>query len=823
MPSRPGAPDTLAFARYYLEQGLRPFPLGPRSKRPQRGFRWAEAVAKDPTLADLSKWFGAGERNLGLATGAGLLAVDFDGPGAEELLAAAGVELPQDAPRSATARGAHVFLSVPAGVTIPNGVELLASEERRPDGKPVCQVDIRGDGGYVVAPPSVHETGHVYTWDHRISSISQIPAAPEALLSLIRQKSLKNGPGDARRRDPRSDPSGAEKWLAEALRGVRKGLRDVTCTKLAGYYLGKKMPLDVVRSTLYAWAELCQPPFPHSQVDKCVESVERKEAAAPRPAADTAAPEFQILGYNQGSYFYLPRGARQVVELRAEGHTKLNLLRLAPMQYWESAYGDRKGIAWDMAANALIQQAHAAGVYDTSRIRGRGAWWDADSQSAVLHLGDVLVRGGVRTPVGALAGDRYVYEAAPPIDLDLDSPLGSDEANVVVQIAELVTWKRPVSAHLFAGWCALAPVCGALTWRPHIWLTGAAGTGKTWVLEQVLRPLLGSIGLSVQSETTEAGLRQTLGHDARPVTFDEIEGEDERAQLRVQNVLALARQASSETGAVIVKGSAFGQPRTYRIRSCFAFSSIGVGVEKHADATRVSVLEIERHPGSDAEREAHFKRIQALAAETITEGFTRRFLARSVAMAGVIRANTAPLAAAAAAVIGSQRLGDQVGALLAGAYSLYQDGPIAPADAREWVGQLDWSEARETQEATDELLCLNRILEHTVRVQTRSGPADRSVADLIRTTAVMGGGDPPDAEGILGRMGIRVDRQGNDQDWLTISNTHTGVAEILRGTPWAKGWPRVLRRVAGARQTDGSVRFGATRGRGVEIPLEAIE
>lgn len=814
MPSKPGTPETLALARYYLELGLHPFPLGVRSKRPPARFQWSKYQTEAPRLEDLSKWFGAGERNVGLPMGRGRLAVDLDGAEAEEQLAAAGVELPVDAPRSITAHGAHVILAVDE--PIPNSVELLAATEKRPDGKPVWQVDIRGDGGYIVAPPSVHETGHVYRWERRLDRA--VPAAPGALLALIHQKASRtheDRAGAAIRRDTRTP---APKWLTEALRGVRKGLRDVTCAKLAGYYLGKRIPKDVVIQTLNAWAALCQPPFPADQVLKCVASVDRKErVATPDPSGGSA---FQILGYNHGSYFYLPRDGQQVVDLRAEQHSKLNMLRLAPMQYWESAHADRKGVAWDMAANELIQKCHLAGVYDTTRVRGRGAWWDED-EGAVLHVGDALVVKGHRQP---LRVGRYIYEAAAPIEIDTDNPLTSDQANRLAQVAELVSWKRPISARLFAGWCAVAPVCGALRWRPHIWVTASAGSGKSWVIDEIARKLLRTIGLPVQSATTEAGIRQTLGHDARPITFDEIEGSDERAQARIQSVLELARQASSETGAVVVKGSALGVAKTYRIRSCFAFSSIGVGVDKHADATRVSVLELERFPGTKEERAAHFKKLTDLATEVITEEFSRRFIARSIQMAPTIRANAATFATAGAAVIGSQRMGDQVGALLAGAYSLYEDDQITPAKAREFIESQDWTEQQDVQDATDELRCLHRVLEHVVRVQTGKGAAERSVAELIHATEHGKDGHilPDDAEAVLGRVGVRVDREAGDVEYFTVSNSHTAVAEVMAGTPWALGWPRVLRRLAGARPTDGSVRFGAIRTRGVEIPLEVL-
>ncbi|NBC36247.1 hypothetical protein GTZ99_06710 [Novosphingobium sp. FSY-8] len=43
---------------------------------------------------------------------------------------------------------------------------------------------------------------------------------------------------------------------------------------------------------------------------------------------------FLCLGYNKGSYFYLPKGTQQIVELTGHGHTKGNLLTLAPLYFW---------------------------------------------------------------------------------------------------------------------------------------------------------------------------------------------------------------------------------------------------------------------------------------------------------------------------------------------------------------------------------------------------------------------------------------------------------------------------------------------------------
>ena len=102
----------------------------------------------------------------------------------------------------------------------------------------------------------------------------------------------------------------------------------------------------------------------------------------------------------------------------------------------------------------------------------------------------------------------------------------------------------------------MSPFCGALKWRPHIWLTGSAGTGKSWVFKNVVRRLLGETALAVQGETSEAGLRQTLGHDALPVVFDEADIDDRRSADRIQNILTLMRSASTDDGGLLLKGSA---------------------------------------------------------------------------------------------------------------------------------------------------------------------------------------------------------------------------------------------------------------------------
>lgn len=533
--------------------------------------------------------------------------------------------------------------------------------------------------------------------------------------------------------------------------------------------------------------------------------------------ATTAAPSevpFVCLGYSDGVYYYLPRGTSQVAALSPSNHSKLGLLTLAPLSYWGKVYGsDNGGISWTGAASDCMSSCARQGVFNPLRIRGRGAWHE--NGRPVVHLGDAIVIDGQRRAIGNPEPGGFIYPAAVPMPIDYTSPLEAIEAAVLSQLCDRLTWERPIQGRMLAGWLALAPICGALAWRPHIWITGAAGTGKSWVMDNIMRPILGRVGLFVQGDTSEAGIRQALGYDARPVLFDEAEGESDRSQVRMQNVLALMRQSSSENGSVIVKGTMSGAVKIYCIRSCFAFSSIGVGIKQHSDSTRVTVLALRRNDAADAQE--RFAAIRQDTANLLTPAWVGRLHARMITLIPVVRANAEIFAIAAASKIGSQRMGDQVGALLAGAYALHSDSIVTREAAEAWIAKQDWAEQTTIQESPDEVLCLQRILQHVMRVQGHDGrPEDRNISELIELAD-----SSLDPQGnayrlALLRTGIKVEKEH-----VTIAGHHAAIQHILSGTPWGD-WGRILRRLPGAAATPAPVRFSGFTARGTTIPREAI-
>lgn len=588
--------------------------------------------------------------------------------------------------------------------------------------------------------------------------------------------------------------------VARSLHDRAKSVRIVALPGLAD----KGDPFDWVQSggTLAALADLYRAAPEYSPDSDRVPDL---PVAADDDVSDTP---FRALGFNNGTYYYLALGTQQIVALTPPQHTKANLFGIAPRRYWEMEYPSRQGPDWDAASDHLMRMCEDKGIFSTEMLRGRGAWFD--DGRVVLHLGNMLYVDRTPTsPVGIRS--RFVYEQALPMRADIDHPATVDAATGFLDLMRMMPWEREIDALYVAGWCVLAHIGGVLPWRPHIWVVGSKGSGKSHVMSQVIRPVLGENCLFVVSETTEAGVRQSLRHDALPVLFDEAEGEDTRATDRLQRILALVRQSSSETGGKIAKGTTGGQAMSFNVRSCFAFSSINASMVQQSDKSRVTVCELKPD-----KRKYNLDELAAAEAKVLTDDFIQQFYARAIRLAPVIRQNAAMFAKAVAVVMGEQRAGDQIGALLAGAWSLTSDDVVTYEQATEWVEQQDWSDQKEeVQGMSDEHALLDYMMEQMVRMQTDHGVVERTIGEIVDMASGVDYTATDLAGKVLGRYGLKV-RDGG----LIVSNTADGIKRLLKNTPWAVNWSKVLRRIAGS-ENSGVTYFGYSRSesRAVWVPL----
>jgi replicative DNA helicase len=425
----------LASALWYQRHGWHPVPCKPRDKKPW--VKWEAFQATQPNELLLASWWEQqSESNVALVTGRGCLVVDLDGNGAEELLRTAGVELPVDAPRVKTGRGEHVYLGVESEY---RNVTALVSAE---GGKPA--VDIRCDGGFVVAPPSIHETGAVYAWI--IKPFFPLPPAPQSLLALLEKHSGPKLEAPQATREPGDEAP--QNWVAEALAGVTEGKRDDTAARLAGYFVQRGLPAAVVHGILLGFAERCRPPFPVHDIDRIVASIAQTDArkhpagdpprltsigdalrqvfdsikAGPARCVKTPFPQLNSLlvgGFHPGEFIVL--GARPGVGKSA---ISLEMAREAALSGLTTLIVSREMLSLALARRMLAQAGKVRASYlrsgvgvdmeyagaVASRLSGLPIWI-ADTAASMLDVNSVLA--SVPQPVDFLVIDYLQLLQAP--------------------------------------------------------------------------------------------------------------------------------------------------------------------------------------------------------------------------------------------------------------------------------------------------------------------------------------------------------------------------------------------------------------------------
>jgi hypothetical protein len=254
---------------------------------------------KDATTDDetIRRWWSMWPAaNIGLATGAesGLVVVDIDPRhgGTESI-----TELQNsygkftDRVYAATGGGGwHLLFSHP-GVRIGN----IQSTPDRP-GKLGQGVDVRGDGGYIVAAPSLHASGKVYEW--KVSPTVGLPDMPAWLVHILTEQ---------RQASP-----------AFAVEGqITEGQRDNTLASFAGTMRRRGMSEASIFAALQIENERCNPPLPAQDITRISKSISRYDPADPA----LVQPEIRDEGERPDGIYFVSEIADRIDALYEKGLT----------------------------------------------------------------------------------------------------------------------------------------------------------------------------------------------------------------------------------------------------------------------------------------------------------------------------------------------------------------------------------------------------------------------------------------------------------------------------------------------------------------------
>lgn len=276
----------LRFASLFIRRGWSVIPIHRPGSYPAPGkpgklpwlagkpYRWERHQHERAPFEVVAGWLEAGAQ-MAIVTGpiSDLVVVDIDGPNA---LDRAHDLLPPCPVRVMTATGAHWYYRHPGRPVATRARVYQWGEEG---------IDIRGDrGGYVVAPPSLHASGHVYR--ALDGFLDELPPYPAELLEPARSERIRPKSPYEPLRDCRRSPAQLLADRARALARGRgylaaagpasKGQRNDKAFAMACWLTvdpeGPRLEQEAAFELLAVWASRCDPPLEMGEIRSVVMS-----------------------------------------------------------------------------------------------------------------------------------------------------------------------------------------------------------------------------------------------------------------------------------------------------------------------------------------------------------------------------------------------------------------------------------------------------------------------------------------------------------------------------------------------------------------------
>ena len=286
-------------------------------------------------------------------------------------------------------------------------------------------------------------------------------------------------------------------------------------------------------------------------------------------------------------------GTGDIHRFKAGELNQLHFYQIAPSFFWDEHFipkgSRRKVVDWKAVAECVMRLCDQRGFIDIGdMLRGQGIWRDTESTNIspvfVIHGGDQVYRKGLWQELTSLTSRDVFYRPERSIVLpnkemeDDDILTGLRE---YIKIVRRLDWQNNISGILVGAWSILAPFCGSLDFRPHMYLSGTSGSGKSEVLKNIIEPMAGRGSLFMEGGTTEAGLRNAVNHRAIPILFDEGEKQVTQGDRGIEAILYLARSASVSNRAKIYHAA-----KQYKVKTMICLCAAELALTSQADQNR---------------------------------------------------------------------------------------------------------------------------------------------------------------------------------------------------------------------------------------------
>ena len=510
---------------------------------------------------------------------------------------------------------------------------------------------------------------------------------------------------------------------------------------------------------------------------------------------------FRFLGFDAGAYYVMPKNQNIPLSIsRGEKSIGDKLFEIGVRDWWEACFtktvytktgepvevfDKESAVEWFRAESVKH------GMYDDEKILGLGA--HVDGKQIVVNTGRAVVAPDGTVSRYELYNGQNVYCRSKSEIVISAEPWTEADGQFFVDQIRTFNFNTESAYLAIPGFCALAPFASCLFRRPHIFITGARGLGKTYLLHDIIIPIIGNQTIYADAGKggiTEAGLRQTAGADCRPMVIDEFEANKKSDLAMVDNILALARTAYG--GEKTIKGSSSQKAISFATKMMFCFAAVNVNISDAATRSRFAICRIggkshgkaKRIKNPDGLRARMFRRLQTIRDEIDA---CHDLLMETEENGGLDF---------------EFREADTFSPLLAGYWAIVSDTPFGdtsrPQDAEllEQIKKAARSIRGNEETEIDEERVLTRIFQEKIRV---SNDKEKTIAQMLTTLDDMKkmvydehvqlyGLRRMKGTGAMGCSGVEI---------LAVSTKNDMIAKMLENTPFSN-YKEVLKRNSAA-------------------------